>query len=149
MSGERVNPTTRPGATADSENITKLIQELGDWRGEALALVRKLIQAADPKILEEIKWKKPSNPAGVPVWSDHGIVCTGEAHTAHVRITFARGASIKDPEGVFNSGFNGNTMRAVVLHEGDPISEAGFKALIRSAVAANSAASGEPSARKK
>lgn len=144
-----MKPTTRPVSESDAENITKLIQELGDWRRETLATVRKLIRAADPNMIEELKWKKPSNPAGVPVWSDHGIVCTGEAHTAHVRLTFAKGASIKDPEGIFNSGFNGKTFRAVVFHEGDQINEAGFKALIRSAVAVNAAARVERPGRKK
>ena len=126
-----------------------MIRELGDWRGETLSLVRRLIKEADPEITEEPKWKKPSNPAGVPVWSDHGIVCTGEPHQAHVRLTFARGASLPDPKRVFNSGFAGGTLRAVVLREGDPLDAAGFKALVRSAVAANRRAESQPAKRKR
>lgn len=121
---------------------------MGDWRGETLAHVRKLIKEADPEILEEIKWRKPSNPDGVPVWSHNGIICTGEAHTAHVRLTFANGASLKDPGKIFNSGFDGNVLRAIVLREGDKIDDSGFKQLIRHAVAANSAVRPRRAAKK-
>jgi hypothetical protein len=121
-----------------SQLITERIAELGDWRGETLAHVRKLIKEADPEITEELKWRKPTNPWGVPVWSDSGIVCTGESYKTHVKLTFAKGASIKDPEGIFNSSRDGNARRAIDLHEGDKINEAGFKELVRAAVALNS-----------
>lgn len=147
--GARMKPTGHPTGETESATLTKLIQDLGDWRGATLAHVRKLIKEADPAIIEEIKWRRPSNPAGVPVWSDNGIVCTGEAHKAHVRLTFAKGASIKDPEGIFNSGLAGGTLRAIVLHEGEKINEAAFKDLFRSAVAANATARADRSARKK
>ena len=114
-----------------SQLITERIAELGDWRGETLALVRKLIKEADPKITEEWKWR------GVPVWSDSGIVCTGESYKTHVKLTFAKGASIKDPKGIFNSSLDGNARRAIDLHEGDKINEAAFKELIRAAVELN------------
>ena len=120
-----------------SRLIDARIQEIGDWRGEMLSRLRALIKQVDPKVVEEIKWRKPSNPAGVPVWSHDGIICTGEAHKNHVRLTFAKGASLKDPKGVFNSGLEGNAMRAIVIHEGDGLDENAFKALVRSAVAAN------------
>lgn len=112
--------------------ITERIAELGDWRGEMLAHVRKLIKEADPKITEEWKWR------GVPVWSDGGIVCTGESYKAIVKLTFAKGASIKDPKRIFNSSLDGNARRAIDLHEGDKINESAFKELIRAAVELNS-----------
>ena len=115
-----------------SQLITERIAELGDWRGETLAHVRKLIKEADPKIIEEWKWR------GVPVWSDSGIVCTGESYKAIVKLTFAKGASIKDPKGIFNSSLDGNARRAIDLHEGDKINESAFKELIRAAVKLNS-----------
>jgi hypothetical protein len=115
-----------------SQLISERIAELGDWRGEALAHVRKLIKEADPKITEEWKWR------GVPVWSDDGIVCTGESYKTHVKLTFLKGASIKDPKGIFNAGLDGNARRAIDLHEGDKIDEAAFKEIIRSAVELNS-----------
>ncbi len=114
-----------------SQLITERIAELGDWRGETLAHVRKLIQEADPKVTEEWKWR------GVPVWSDGGIICTGESYKSVVKLTFAKGASIKDPKGIFNSSLEGNTRRAIDLHEGDKIDESAFKELIRAAVALN------------
>ncbi|MGH7925920.1 MAG: DUF1801 domain-containing protein [Candidatus Binatus sp.] len=115
-----------------SKLITERIAELGDWRGETLAHVRKLIKAADPKITEEWKWR------GVPVWSDGGIVCTGESYKALVKLTFAKGASIKDPQRIFNSSLEGNARRAIDLHEGDKINESAFKEIIRAAVKLNS-----------
>jgi hypothetical protein len=114
-----------------SQLITERIAELGDWRGEMLAHVRKLIKAADPEILEEWKWR------GVPVWSDKGIVCTGESYKAVVKLTFMKGASIEDPERIFNASLDGNARRAIDLHEGDKINEAAFKELIRAAVTLN------------
>ncbi len=115
-----------------SQLITERIAELGDWRGETLAHVRKLIKEADPKIIEEWKWR------GVPVWSDGGIVCTGESYKAVVKLTFAKGASVKDPKRIFNSSLDGNARRAIDLHEGDKINETAFKELIRAAVKLNS-----------
>ena len=118
--------------------ITERIAELGGWRGETLAHVRKLIKEADPQMTEELKWRKPSNPWGVPVWSDGGIVCTGESYKTHVKLTFMKGASIKDPDGIFNSSLDGNARRAIDLHEGDKINESAFKEIIRAAVKLNS-----------
>jgi hypothetical protein len=140
--------TSRPDGDAASANITKRIQELGDWRGGTLAQVRQLIHDADPDIQEEWKWEKPKSP-GIPVWSHDGGVCTGESYKEAVKLTFFRGASIKDPEKLFNSSLAGNTRRAIDFREGEKIDEAAFKQLIRAAVAANSAARAEREARKK
>jgi hypothetical protein len=126
--------TSSPEEEAASANITQRIQELGDWRGETLAHIRRLIRDADPDIREEWKWR------GVPVWSHDGIVCTGETYRQVVKLTFARGASIEDPKKLFNSSLEGNTRRAIDLDEGTTIDEAAFKQLIRAAVAANTAA---------
>jgi len=122
------------GAKSPSELISARIAGLGDWRGKTLAHVRKLIKAADPKVVEEWKWR------GVPVWSDGGIICTGESYKAVVKLTFAKGAKLKDPKRLFNSSLEGNTRRAIDLKEGDKLNEAAFKALIREAVALNAAA---------
>lgn len=122
-----------PGAAGEVE---RSIRDLGDWRGTTLARVRRLIREADPDVVEEMKWKKPSNPEGVPVWSHDGILCTGEAHKAHVRMTFPKGSDLKDPAGLFNSGLEG-VRRAIVLREGDALDEAAFKTLIRQAVELN------------
>ena len=111
----------------------------GDWRGELLARIRALITQADPEIVEERKWKKASNPMGVPVWSRHGILCTGETYRNAVKMTFFRGASLQDPSRLFNSGLEGNARRAIDFHEGDPIDERALKALIRAAVKLNAA----------
>ena len=113
------------------------IKEPGDWRGETLARIRMLIKQADPEMVEEVKWRKPSNPAGVPVWSHAGMVCTGETYKNAVKMTFARGASLEDPAGLFNSSLEGNARRAIDFHEGDKIDEKALKALIRAAVALN------------
>ncbi|MGA7791076.1 MAG: DUF1801 domain-containing protein [Xanthobacteraceae bacterium] len=126
-----------------SEMIDERIKELGDWRGEALAHVRKLIHDADPAIEEEWKWR------GVPVWSHDGIVCTGESYKAIVKLTFARGAALKDPKKLFNSSLKGNTRRAIDLSEGQKINEAAFKQLIRAAVAENAAVRAKRPAKKK
>ena len=123
-----------------SELIDAKIDELGDWRGETLARVRSLIKEADPDVVEEVKWRKPSSPAGVPVWSHDGMVCTGETYKSAVKLTFAKGASLEDPAGLFNSSLEGNTRRAIDIHEGEEIDEEALKALIRSAVALNSSA---------
>src|SRR3954447_21419179 len=129
--------TGRPDAEAASANISRRIHELGDWRGETLAQVRQLIHDADPGIPEEWKWQKASSP-GAPVWSHDGIVCTGESYKQVVKLTFARGASIPDPQKLFNSSLEGKTRRAIDIREGEKLNEAAFKELIRSAVAANS-----------
>ena len=108
-----------------------------DWRGEALAKVRKIIKQADPEVVEDVKWRKPSNPAGVPVWEHAGIICTGETYKTVVKLTFARGAALKDPAGLFNSSLDGNVRRAIDLREGDNINEKALKALVSAAVALN------------
>ena len=140
--------TSSPNDKAASANITKRIRELGDWRGETLAHVRQLIQAADPDIQEEWKWEKPKSP-GIPVWSHDGGVCTGETYKEVVKFTFFRGASVKDPKKLFNSSLEGNARRAIDLHEGEKINEAAFKQLIRAAVAANTAALAQRAVKKK
>ena len=116
--------------------IDRKIKELGDWRGKALAEVRTIIHQADPDIVEEWKWAKPKSP-GTPVFSHGGIVCTGETYKDHVKMTFAKGASLKDPSRLFNSSLEGNVRRAIDLHEGDKINKAALKDLIRAAVALN------------
>ena len=117
--------------------IDEKIAEIGGWRGETLARLRTLIKQADPEVVEELKWKKPSNPSGVPVWSHGGIICTGETYKDKVKLTFAKGAALDDPTGLFNSSLEGNTRRAIDIREGDVIDEDAFKALFRSAVALN------------
>ena len=108
-----------------------------DWRSDTLDKIRKLIKQADPQVVEERKWRKASNPDGVPVWSHDGMICTGETYKTHVKLTFAKGAQLKDPKRLFNSGLDGGTRRAIDLEEGDKIDETAFKALIREAVALN------------
>ncbi|HEX3572930.1 MAG TPA: DUF1801 domain-containing protein [Acidobacteriaceae bacterium] len=143
-----MKPTSRSNDEAASAKITKRIEDLGDWRGETLVHLRKLIHDADPEIQEEWKWEKPKSP-GVPIWSHDGIVCTGESYKQVVKLTFARGASIEDPKKLFNSSLEGNVRRAIDIHEGEKINEAAFKQLIRAAVAANSAALAQRAAKKK
>lgn len=113
------------------EQIDNIIRKLSDWRGEKLASIRALIRQADPDVVEEVKWKKPSNPDGIPVWYHDGIICTGETYKNHLRLTFAKGASLKDPKGLFNN------YRAIVIHEDDKVNEEAFKDLILAAVALN------------
>jgi hypothetical protein len=120
-----------------SQLIDAQLKELNDWRGETLSRVRRLIKQADPEVVEELKWKKPSNPAGVPVWSHNGPICTGETYSSVVKLTFFKGAQLKDPKRLFNSSLEGNARRAIDLHQGDRIDEAAFQALIREAVALN------------
>ncbi len=120
-----------------SEAIDAKIAALGDWRGAALAKVRRLIFEADPEVTEDVKWRKPSNPAGVPVWECDGIICTGETYADKVKLTFARGASIDDPSTLFNSSLAGGTRRAIDIREGDEIDETAFRALVREAIAVN------------
>ena len=119
-----------------SERISERIAELGDWRGETLGRMRKLIKAADPDVIEEWKWAKATSP-GTPVWSHDGIICTGESYKNVVKLTFARGASLKDPARLFNASLDGNVRRAIDIHEGDKVDEAALKDLIRAAVALN------------
>jgi hypothetical protein len=116
--------------------IDARIEELGDWRGEMLSRVRALIKQADPEVVEEWKWRKASNP-GVPVWSHDGMICTGETYKSVVKLTFFKGASLKDPSGLFNSSLEGNTRRAIDVREGEAIDEDAFRALIRAAVSLN------------
>jgi len=120
-----------------SASIDEKIKELGDWRGKTLSQIRALIKQADAEVVEELKWRKPSNPAGVPVWYHDGIICTGETYVNHVRLTFAKGASLKDPSGLFNSSLEGNVRRAIDIHQGDTVDEAALKDLIRAAVGLN------------
>jgi hypothetical protein len=117
--------------------IDEKLEQLGDWRGQTLSHLRKLIQDADPEVVEECKWVKPSNPAGVPVWSHDGILCTGESYKQYVKLTFARGAALDDPKKLFNASLEGNARRAIDFHEDSKIDGAAFKQLIRAAVAAN------------
>ena len=129
-------PATGPA----SEMIDERIEELGDWRGKTLAKVRAVIHAADPEVVEEWKWSNP-------VWSHDGLICTGETYKNHVKMTFARGAALKDPSGLFNSSLEGNVRRAIDIHEGDRIDAAALKNLIRAAVALNHMGKGKPKPR--
>jgi len=127
----------KPNAVESASAIIDArIKELGDWRGKTLANVRAIVRAADPEIVEDWKWVKPTSP-GTPVWSHGGIVCTGETYKNVVKMTFPKGAALEDPSGLFNSSLEGNTRRAIDFHEGDKIDEKALKALIRAAVAAN------------
>jgi len=123
-------------AESPSAQIDAKIKDLGDWRGQTLAHVRQIILSADPEIVEEWKWVKPTSP-GTPVFSRGGIVCTGETYKSVVKLTFAKGASLPDPSGLFNSSLEGNVRRAIDIHEGEKVNEAALKALIRAAVALN------------
>ena len=120
--------------------IDRTIAELGDWRGETLARMRKLIKEADRGVVEEVKWVKPSTPGGVPTWSHDGIICTGETYKAAVKLTFAHGAALDDPAKLFNSSLGGNTRRAIDIHEGEKVDARAFKALVRAAVDFNTRA---------
>ncbi len=126
---------SKPGASV-SQLVSERIAQLGDWRGEVLSLVRTLIKEADPEITEEWKWVKPSNP-GTPIWSHNGGVCTGESYKQVVKLTFFKGASLKDPAGLFNSSLEGKIRRAIDIREGDKLDEAAFKELVRAAVKLN------------
>lgn len=129
---------SKSAANASSaRQIDAKIEKLDDWRGEMLERIRELIFQAVPEVVEEIKWRKPTNPSGVPVWSFNGILCTGEIYKNKVKVTFAKGASIADPAGIFNASLDGNARRAIDLFEGDKIKAMPFKALIRAAVALN------------
>ena len=136
------NPDASQGQSA-SELISKRISELGDWRGETLGRMRKLVKEADPDVVEEWKWR------GTPVWSHDGIICTGESYKNVVKLTFAKGASLQDPAGLFNSSLDGNVRRAIDIHEGEEVDEAAFKALVREAAALNSSAKSKSSKKAK
>ena len=120
-----------------AQEIDAKIAVLGDWRGATLARMRRLIREADPAVEEDLKWRKPSNPAGVPTWSHAGILCTGETYKDKIKLTFARGAALEDPKGLFNSSLTGGTRRAIDIREGEEVDVEAFKALVREAVAAN------------
>ena len=126
------DPAESPSALIDAK-----IAGLDDWRGETLAQMRKLIREADPEVVETVKWRKPSNPSGVPVWEHAGILCTGEVYKGYVKLTFARGAALDDPAGLFNAGFGGGTRRAIDIRKGETVDAEAFRALVREAVAAN------------
>ena len=130
-----------------SASIDAKIKELGDWRGKTLAKVREIILAADPEIAEEWKWVKATTP-GTPVWSHGGIICTGETYKNVVKMTFAKGAALEDPSGLFNSSLDGNLRRAIDIHEGDKVNEAALKALIRAAAALNLKGKSKPKPRR-
>jgi hypothetical protein len=134
-----MNASTNPSpkGKSPSQQIDAIIKEPGDWRGEKLARLRALIKKADPAVVEEVKWKKPSKPMGVPVWSHDGIICIGETLKNAVRLTFPKGAQMKDPKKLFNTRLESNTVRAIDFHEGDTVDEAALKALILDAVGLN------------
>jgi len=135
---KKTKAVSMEGGESPSALIDAKIQELADWRGQTLARVRALIEEADPGVVEDVKWRKPSNAMrGVPVWEHAGIICTGETYKAAVKLTFARGAALEDPSGLFNASLEGNVRRAIDIHEGDKMDERAFKALIRAAVALN------------
>jgi hypothetical protein len=141
----------KSGASHDqspSDLISKRITELGDWRGKTLGRMRTLIKAADPDVVEEWKWVKPTQP-GTPVWSHDGIICTGESYKKAVKLTFAKGASLKDPARLFNSSLDGNVRRAIDIHEGEEVDESAFTALVRQAVALNRAGKSKASKKAK
>ena len=129
------NPS--PGGMSPSQQIDAIIKLSGDWRGKKLSQLRALIQIADPDVLEEVKWKKPSKPMGVPVWSHGGIICIGETLKNAVRLTFPKGAQMRDPKKLFNTRLNSKTVRAIDFHEGNPVDEAALKELILDAVRMN------------
>ena len=138
MKKPKTASTEAKGAASPSRLIDAKIKKLAGWRGETLARVRALIKEADPDVVEEVKWRKPSNAMlGVPVWEHAGIICTGETYKEYVKLTFAKGAALADPAGLFNASLEGNMRRAIDIHAGDKIDEKAFKALIRAAVALN------------
>jgi hypothetical protein len=142
MKKTKSGPTDAKAGDSPSRLIDARIKKLSDWRGDTLARVRALIREADPDMVEEVKWRKPSNAMlGVPVWEHAGIICTGETYKAVVKLTFAKGAALKDPSRLFNSSLEGNVRRAIDIHEGDKIDEKALKALIRAAVALNTSKS--------
>ncbi|MFI4891808.1 MAG: DUF1801 domain-containing protein [Phycisphaerales bacterium JB058] len=140
----------RSGRQVDvSQKITAQLAALGGWRAETLSRVRDLIHEADPEVVEEVKWRKPSNPAGVPCWSHDGLICTGETYKDKVKLTFPKGAQLEDKAGLFNASLEGNARRAIDLFEGDTINARSFKALIKAALALNTKSKPKPSAKPK
>lgn len=137
MKSKASQKTESASRESASGEVDARIQKLADWRGELLARLRALIKQADPEVVEECKWKKASNPLGVPVWSHDGIICTGETYKNAVKLTFAKGAFLDDPAGLFNSSLEGNLRRAIDFHEGDMVDDKALKALIRAAVTLN------------
>jgi len=138
---------TKSGVTAGQSGlVSKRIAALGDWRGRTLTRMRALIKEVDPEVVEELKWAKASNP-GTPTWSHDGIICTGESYKQIVKLTFAKGASLRDPARLFNSSLDGNVRRAIDIHEGEEVDAAAFKALVREAVALNRSAKSKSSKR--
>src|SRR5258705_11340419 len=138
LQDENMKKSVASTGQSASELISKRIADLGDWRGKTLSKMRKLIKEADPDVVEEWKWMNP-------IWSHDGIICTGESYKSHVKLPFAKGASLRDPARLFNSSLDGNTRRAIDIHEGEKVDESAFKALIREAVALNSSAKSKPS----
>ena len=132
----------QPEPESPSDLIDARIEQTDDWRGEMLARLRSLVREADPDVVEEVKWRKPSNPLGVPTWSHDGIICTGETYKDKVKLTFAKGASVDDPAGLFNSSLEGKVRRAIDFHEGDEVDEEALKALVRAAANLNEASAG-------
>src|SRR5438874_2745828 len=143
LEDENMKKSGASGAQSAADLISKRIVELGDWRGKTLARMRRLIKEADPDVVEEWKWVKQTKP-GTPVWSHDGIICTGESYKNVVKLTFANGASLKDPARLFNSSLDGNVRRAIDIHEGEEVDESAFMALVREAVALNSVAKSKP-----
>ncbi len=138
---KRIDLASKPSGPSPSQLIDARIEELADWRGRTLARLRALVRQADPEVVEEWKWVKPTSP-GVPVWSHGGLICTGEVYKDKVKMTFAKGASLADPSGLFNASLEGNVRRAIDFHEGDRIDETALKALIRAAVLLNTSKAG-------
>ena len=143
-----MNESRQSQGQSASELISKRIADLGDWRGETLSRMRKLIKEADPDVVEELKWVKASTP-GTPVWSHEGTICTGESYKDVVKLTFAKGATLKDPARLFNSSLEGNSRRAIDIHAREEVDESAFKALVRQAVALNSSGKSKPSKKAK
>src|SRR5512143_3020890 len=133
----KANTKPAPKEKSASQQIDAIIKEPGDWRGKKLSQLRAVIKKADPAVVEEVKWKKPSKPAGVPVWSHGGIICIADTLKNAVRLTFPKGAQLKDPKKLFNTRLDSNTVRAIDFHEGDTVDEAGLKSLILEAVRLN------------
>ena len=138
-----MNKSNAPDSQSASENISKRIADLGDWRGETLSRMRKLIKQADPDVVEEWKWM------GTPIWSHDGIICTGESYKKIVKLTFAKGASLKDPKKLFNSSLEGNVRRAIDIHEGEEVDATAFKALVREAILVNGLSKAKSSKKRK
>ena len=147
----KAKKNSSPEDKSPSQQIDAIIRDSGDWRGKKLSQLRALIKRADPAVVEEVKWKKPSNPMGVPVWSHDGIICIGETLKNAVRLTFPKGAQLKDPQKLFNTRLDGNTVRAIDVHEGDTVAETALESLILEAVGLNTrkSASNESVRRRK